>query len=85
MEALTQTRTPTIARPRMTHQALLAHLGGADTDVLRRVLEHAMQWLVRTSEDGQPGKAAPEVRRCHERRNRTRRWAEAEETEAGLW
>jgi hypothetical protein len=32
-----------MAQSRMTHQALLDHLDGADTDVVRRVLEHAMQ------------------------------------------
>ena len=31
---------------RMTHQALIDQLQGADTDVLRRVLEHAMQRLI---------------------------------------
>jgi len=31
---------------RMTYQALLDQLQGADTDVLRRVLEHAMQRLI---------------------------------------
>jgi len=35
-----------MAQPRMTHQALLDHLDGADADVLRRVLEHAMQRLI---------------------------------------
>jgi transposase-like protein len=30
----------------MTHQALLDHLDGADTDLLRRILEHAMQRLI---------------------------------------
>jgi hypothetical protein len=32
-----------MAQNRMTYQALLDQLLGADTDVLRRVLEHAMQ------------------------------------------
>jgi hypothetical protein len=32
-----------MAQKRMTYQALLDQLQGADTDVLRRVLEHAMQ------------------------------------------
>ena len=35
-----------MAQHRMTQQALLDHLDGADTDVLRRVLEHAMQRLI---------------------------------------
>ena len=35
-----------MAQNRMTHQALLDQLQGADTDVLRRVLEHAMQRLI---------------------------------------
>jgi putative transposase len=35
-----------MAQSRMTHQALLDHLDGADTDLLRRVLEHAMQRLI---------------------------------------
>jgi putative transposase len=35
-----------MAHHRMTHQALLDHLDGADTDVLRRVLEHALQRLI---------------------------------------
>jgi hypothetical protein len=46
LEALTQTRRPTMAQPRMTHKALLDHLGGADADVLRRVLEHTKQRLI---------------------------------------
>jgi putative transposase len=35
-----------MAQNRMTQQALLDHLDGADTDLLRRVLEHAMQRLI---------------------------------------
>jgi transposase-like protein len=35
-----------MAQNRMTHQALLDHLDGADTNLLRRVLEHAMQRLI---------------------------------------
>jgi hypothetical protein len=43
MEALTQTRRPSMTQNRMTYQALLVQLQGADTGVLGRVLEHAMQ------------------------------------------
>jgi hypothetical protein len=46
METLTQTRRPTMTQNRMTSQALLDQLQGADTDVLRRVLEYAMQRLI---------------------------------------
>src|ERR1700680_1275071 len=46
LEALTQTRRPTMAQNRMMPPALLEQLQGADTDVLRRVLEHAMQRLI---------------------------------------
>ena len=35
-----------MAQNRMTHQALIDQLQGADTDVLRRVLEHAMPRLI---------------------------------------
>jgi putative transposase len=35
-----------MAQNRMTQQALLDHLDGADTDLLRRVLEHAIQRLI---------------------------------------
>ena len=35
-----------MAQNRMTRQALLDQLQGADTDVVRRVLEHAMQRLI---------------------------------------
>jgi transposase-like protein len=35
-----------MAQNRMTQQAFLDHLDGADTDLLRRVLEHAMQRLI---------------------------------------
>ena len=35
-----------MAQNTMTHQALIDQLQGADTDVLRRVLEHAMQGLI---------------------------------------
>jgi putative transposase len=35
-----------MAQNRMTQQALLDQLQGADTDLLRRVLEHAMQRLI---------------------------------------
>ena len=35
-----------MAQPRTTHQALFDHIEGADTGVLRRVLEHAMQRLI---------------------------------------
>jgi hypothetical protein len=42
-----------MAQNRMTYQALLDQLQGADTDVLCRVLEHAMQlpraWGIRWS------------------------------------
>ena len=42
-----------MAQNRMTYQALLDQLQGADTDVLRRVLEQAMQlpraWGIRWS------------------------------------
>ena len=37
---------PTMAQNRMMPPALLEQLQGADTDVLRRVLEHAMQRLI---------------------------------------
>ena len=37
---------------RMTYQALLDQLLGADTDVLRRVLEHAMQRLIEAEAAG---------------------------------
>jgi transposase-like protein len=39
----------------MTHQALLDHLDGADTDLLRRVLEHALQRLIEAEASEQIG------------------------------
>jgi hypothetical protein len=45
----------------MTQQALLDHLDGADTDVLRRVLEHAMQRLIEAEAAAHIG-AAPHER-----------------------
>jgi putative transposase len=46
---------------RMTHQALIDQLQGADTDVLRRVLEHAMQRLIEAEAATQIG-AGPHER-----------------------
>ena len=45
---------------RMTHQALIDQLQGADTDVLRRVLEHAMQRLIEAEAATQIGAGAHE-------------------------
>jgi transposase-like protein len=50
-----------MAQNRMTHQALLDQLQGADTDVLRRVLEHAMQRLIEAEAATQIG-AGPHER-----------------------
>jgi putative transposase len=50
-----------MAQNRMTHQALLDQLQGADTDVLRRVLEHAMQRLIDAEAETQIG-AGPHER-----------------------
>jgi transposase-like protein len=50
-----------MAQNRMTQQALLDHLDGADTDVLRRVLEHAMQRLIEAEAAAHIG-AAPHER-----------------------
>src|SRR6202049_1125737 len=46
LEARTQTRRPAMAQNRMMPPARLEQLQGADTDVLRRVLEHTMQRLI---------------------------------------
>ena len=35
-----------MAQPRMTHRELMDQLAGADADLLRRVLEHALQQLI---------------------------------------
>jgi phytoene/squalene synthetase len=51
-----------MAQNRMTYQALLDQLQGADTDVLRRVLEHAMQRLIEAEA------ASARVRHCLGRR-----------------
>ena len=45
-----------MAQNRMMPPALLGQLQGADTDVLRRVLEHAMQRLTRPR---RPRRSAP--------------------------
>ena len=50
-----------MAQNRMTYQALLDQLQGADTDVLRRVLEHAMQQLIEAEAATQIG-AGPHER-----------------------
>ena len=50
-----------MAQNRMTHQALIDQLQGADTDVLRRVLEHAMQRLIEAEAATQIG-AGPHER-----------------------
>ncbi len=50
-----------MAQPRMTHQALLDQLQGADTEVLRPVLEHAMKRLIEAEAAAQIG-AAPHER-----------------------
>jgi putative transposase len=50
-----------MAQNRMTHSALLDQLQGADTDVLRRVLEHAMQRLIEAEAETQIG-AGPHER-----------------------
>ena len=50
-----------MAQNRRTHQALIDQLQGADTDVLRRVLEHAMQRLIETEAATQIG-AGPHER-----------------------
>ena len=50
-----------MAQNRMTHQALIDQLQGADTDVLRRVLEHAMQPLIEAEAATQIG-AGPHER-----------------------
>ena len=50
-----------MAQNRMMHQALLEQLQGADTDVLRRVLEHAMQRLIEAEAATQIG-AGPHER-----------------------
>jgi putative transposase len=50
-----------MAQNRMTYQALLDQLQGADTDVLRRVLEHAMQRLIEAEAETQIG-AGPHER-----------------------
>src|ERR1019366_6552353 len=50
-----------MAQNRMTYQALLDQLQGADTDVLRRVLEHAMQRLIEAEAATQIG-AGPHER-----------------------
>ena len=50
-----------MAQNRMTHQALLDQLHGADTDLLRRVLEHAMQRLIEAEAAAQIG-AGPHER-----------------------
>ena len=50
-----------MAQNRMTHQALLEQLQGADTDVLRRVLEDAMQRLIEAEAATQIG-AGPHER-----------------------
>ena len=50
-----------MAQNRMTQPALLDHLGGADTDMLRRVLEHAIQRLIDAEVAGHIG-AGPHER-----------------------
>ena len=50
-----------MAQNRMTYQALLDQLQGTDTDVLRRVLEHAMQELIEAEAATQIG-AGPHER-----------------------
>jgi putative transposase len=50
-----------MAQTRMTQQALLDHLDGADADLLRRVLEHAMQRLIEAEATAQIG-AGPHER-----------------------
>lgn len=50
-----------MAQNRMTHQALLNQLDGADADVLRRALEHAMQRLIEAEAAAHIG-AAPHER-----------------------
>jgi putative transposase len=50
-----------MAQNRMTQQALLDQLQGADTDLLRRVLEHAMQRLIEAEASAQIG-AGPHER-----------------------
>jgi transposase-like protein len=54
-----------MAQNRMTQQALLDHLDGADTDLLRRVLEHAMQRLIEAEAAAHIG-AAPHERASNE-------------------
>jgi hypothetical protein len=56
-----------MAQNRMTYRALLDQLQAADTDVLRRVLEHAMQGLIEAEAATQIG-AGP-----HERASTTQR------------
>jgi hypothetical protein len=47
-----------MAQNRMTHQALVEQLQGADTDVLRRVLEHWRSAPVRLRRSGWSSVAA---------------------------